>query len=107
MKAVLAFTLRAASLWQFALGKLLRGQKLLGAIFNRKATRRTKRKDALSKEKVTKKTGHPTCWFLLRKNSLPQAPRMARMQKLQDDPMDGGGRISSGMKSSNFLPRRF
>ncbi len=40
--------------------------------------------DALGKEKVTKKKGHPTFWFLLRKNTLPQEPRMARMQKMQE-----------------------
>ena len=84
MKAVLAFTLRAAPLWQFAPSKLLRGQKIAGAIFNREATRRAKCMDALGKEKVTKKKGHPTFWFLLRKNTLPQAPWMARMQKLQE-----------------------
>ena len=97
----MAFTLRAAALWQFAPSKLLRAQKIAGAIFNREATPRAKCMDALGKEKVTKKAarerscargicesmrfkGHPTFWFLLRKNSLPQAPWMARMQKLQE-----------------------
>jgi len=28
---------------------------------------------------------------------------MAEVQKMQDDPMDGGGRISSGMTSRDFL----
>jgi hypothetical protein len=53
MKAILAFTLRAAPLWQFAPSKLLHAQKIAGAIFNREATRRAKCMDALGKEKVT------------------------------------------------------